>query len=68
MGDWRGEGGTDADGRCRDLTCDAATGIYRLTFQTGVYLRNQWPRQHLSGDFNRSSRAMERRIIICRFY
>lgn len=35
-----GEGATDADGRCRDLACDAAKGVYRLTFQTGVYLRN----------------------------
>jgi 5-hydroxyisourate hydrolase len=31
---------TDADGRCRDLTADATEGVYRLTFETGTYLRN----------------------------
>ncbi|HUB28392.1 MAG TPA: hydroxyisourate hydrolase [Terracidiphilus sp.] len=31
---------TDTDGRCRDLAADAAEGIYRITFETGVYLRN----------------------------
>lgn len=29
---------TDADGRCSDLTQDAAPGIYRLTFDTAAYL------------------------------
>lgn len=28
---------TDADGRCRDLCKDAATGRYRLTFDVGAY-------------------------------
>jgi 5-hydroxyisourate hydrolase len=28
---------TDADGRCRDLAHDAASGVYRLTFDTGAY-------------------------------
>jgi 5-hydroxyisourate hydrolase len=32
------ESATDADGRCRDLTGDAAPGLYRLTFATGAYL------------------------------
>jgi 5-hydroxyisourate hydrolase len=32
------ESATDADGRCRDLTGDAAPGLYRLTFATGPYL------------------------------
>ena len=38
-GDWIevGAGVTDADGRCRDLTRDAASGVYRLTFDTGAY-------------------------------
>jgi 5-hydroxyisourate hydrolase len=31
---------TDADGRCRDLMPDASEGAYRLTFETGAYLRN----------------------------
>jgi 5-hydroxyisourate hydrolase len=39
------ESGTDADGRCRDLTRDASAGQYRLTFATGAYL----------GRLNRSS-------------
>jgi 5-hydroxyisourate hydrolase len=30
---------TDADGRCRDLNQNATAGIYRLTFDTGEYLR-----------------------------
>ncbi len=30
---------TDADGRCRDLKPDAEPGVYRLTFDTGNYLR-----------------------------
>lgn len=38
-GDWIevAAGITDADGRCRDLTRDAASGIYRLTFDTSAY-------------------------------
>jgi len=28
---------TDADGRCRDLASQAATGIYRLTFATEAH-------------------------------
>jgi 5-hydroxyisourate hydrolase len=34
-------GATDADGRCRALKQDAAEGVYRLTFNTGDYLRRQ---------------------------
>jgi 5-hydroxyisourate hydrolase len=30
---------TNADGRCGELTPDAAPGVYRLTFDTGAYLR-----------------------------
>ena len=30
---------TDTDGRCADLKADAASGYYRLTFNTGVYLK-----------------------------
>jgi len=30
---------TDADGRCGDLKADAAPGCYRLTFNTGAYLK-----------------------------
>ncbi|MGA3133006.1 MAG: hydroxyisourate hydrolase [Terracidiphilus sp.] len=30
---------TDADGRCRDLAVDAPAGIYRLTFETGGYMK-----------------------------
>lgn len=33
----RGE--TDSDGRCRDLLTAASAGLYRLTFETGRYLR-----------------------------
>lgn len=33
------DGITDADGRCRDLAPDAGPGDYRLTFETGDYLR-----------------------------
>jgi 5-hydroxyisourate hydrolase len=38
-GDWIevAAGVTDADGRCRDLVRDAASGAYRLTFDTGAY-------------------------------
>jgi 5-hydroxyisourate hydrolase len=32
---------TDADGRCRDLAADAPAGDYRLTFETGSYLKRQ---------------------------
>ncbi|MGA2561285.1 MAG: hydroxyisourate hydrolase [Terracidiphilus sp.] len=32
------ETGTDADGRCRNLTSEAGAGTYRLTFATGDYL------------------------------
>jgi 5-hydroxyisourate hydrolase len=32
-------GVTDEDGRCRELKRDAAKGIYRMTFETGSYLR-----------------------------
>jgi 5-hydroxyisourate hydrolase len=31
-------GATDADGRCNELTKNAATGEYRLTFYTAAYL------------------------------
>lgn len=30
---------TDSDGRCRDLAQDATAGTYRLTFDTGEYLK-----------------------------
>ena len=30
---------TDEDGRCRDLKQDAAKGIYRISFETGSYMR-----------------------------
>lgn len=30
---------TDADGRCTNLKSDAAVGFYRLTFNTGAYLK-----------------------------
>jgi 5-hydroxyisourate hydrolase len=32
-------GTTDADGRCRDLAPNAEEGVYRLTFDTGTYLK-----------------------------
>jgi len=32
-------GVTDADGRCADLALDAKSGIYRITFATGNYLK-----------------------------
>lgn len=32
---------TDADGRCRDLEPNAAPGVYKLTFETGIYLARQ---------------------------
>ncbi len=31
-------GATDDDGRCRNLAPNAPAGLYRLTFDTGVYL------------------------------
>lgn len=39
-GDWIevAVGVTDADGRCRELARDAASGAFRLTFDTGAYL------------------------------
>ncbi|KAA6463018.1 hydroxyisourate hydrolase [Acidobacteria bacterium AB60] len=42
-GSWNpvGEGITDADGRCRDLTESPAPGTYRLVFATGAYLGAQ---------------------------
>ena len=33
-----GESATDTDGRCHDLPQNAASGFYRLTFDTGAYL------------------------------
>jgi 5-hydroxyisourate hydrolase len=33
------ESATDSDGRCRDLAQNAAEGVYRLTFDTGAYLK-----------------------------
>jgi 5-hydroxyisourate hydrolase len=36
-----GKGVTDLDGRCRDLTKNSESGIYRLTFETGDYLSRQ---------------------------
>jgi 5-hydroxyisourate hydrolase len=30
---------TDKDGRCQNLAADAQEGLYRLTFETGAYLR-----------------------------
>ncbi|MGA2909648.1 MAG: hydroxyisourate hydrolase [Terracidiphilus sp.] len=38
-GDWieAASGVTDADGRCRDLARDAASGPYRIVFDTGPY-------------------------------
>jgi 5-hydroxyisourate hydrolase len=35
------ESATDADGRCRNLAASAADGLYRLTFATGAYLKQQ---------------------------
>ncbi len=34
-------GVTDADGRCHDLARDAKPGVYRITFDTGNYLRRK---------------------------
>ncbi|HEY2470288.1 MAG TPA: hydroxyisourate hydrolase [Terracidiphilus sp.] len=40
-GEWLeiSSGVTDADGRCNHLQPDAATGIYRLTFESGSYFK-----------------------------
>jgi 5-hydroxyisourate hydrolase len=35
------ESATDADGRCRNLFRAASDALYRLTFSTGVYFRDQ---------------------------
>jgi len=35
------ESATDADGRCRNLASEASPGLYRLTFSTGAYFRDQ---------------------------
>jgi 5-hydroxyisourate hydrolase len=35
------ESETDADGRCRGLASDADSGVYRLTFATGAYLKEK---------------------------
>jgi len=32
-------GTTDADGRCSELKADAAPGLYRLTLNTGAYMK-----------------------------
>ncbi len=35
------ESATDADGRCRNLDANAPAGLYRLTFATGIYLKDK---------------------------
>ena len=35
------ESATDSDGRCRNLCSDVPAGLYRLTFSTGEYFREQ---------------------------
>jgi len=35
------ESATDADGRCRNLSPEAPAGLYRLTFSTGAYFKEQ---------------------------
>ena len=35
------ESATDAEGRCRNLDANAPPGLYRLTFATGTYLKDQ---------------------------
>jgi 5-hydroxyisourate hydrolase len=35
------ESATDADGRCRNLESEAAIGLYRLTFSTAAYFKEQ---------------------------
>ncbi len=34
-------GATDDDGRCRELKQDARDGVYRLTFETGIYMKRK---------------------------
>jgi 5-hydroxyisourate hydrolase len=36
-----GQGVTDLDGRCRNLTENSENGTYRLTFRTGDYLSDR---------------------------
>ena len=36
-----GQAATDSDGRCRELALNPEPGKYRITFQTGDYLRGQ---------------------------
>jgi 5-hydroxyisourate hydrolase len=42
-GEWRviGRGETDADGRLKSLASEIEPGIYRLTFDTGMYFRER---------------------------
>jgi 5-hydroxyisourate hydrolase len=35
------ESATDADGRCRNLSSETPAGLYRLTFSTGHWFREQ---------------------------
>ena len=35
------ESATDADGRCRSLSTETPSGLYRLTFSTGAYFKDQ---------------------------
>ena len=35
------ESATDADGRCRNLSAEAPAGLYRLTFSTDDYFKQQ---------------------------
>jgi 5-hydroxyisourate hydrolase len=35
------ESATDDDGRCRNLETNASPGLYRLTFATGTYFKEQ---------------------------
>jgi 5-hydroxyisourate hydrolase len=35
------ESATDGDGRCRNLAVNAPAGLYRLTFATGAYFKEQ---------------------------
>lgn len=32
---------TNADGRCQDLSAEPPSGVYRLTFSTGEYFKQQ---------------------------
>jgi 5-hydroxyisourate hydrolase len=40
---WRllAESATDAEGRCRNLASEAFAGLYRMTFSTGAYFKEQ---------------------------